>query len=181
MDTVYKLTLESAGLRSEYFLLFLITLLIFILSGNLIGLVPYSFTFTSYFTITLSLSFTIIFTFTIISLQRNGLLFIYSFLPSGTPLLLAPLLLIIETISYIGRSISLGTRLAANLLAGHSLLHIITTNFIQPFILLNNLLILLPFLLLLSLFLMELIIAILQAYVFLLLTINYLSTALHLH
>jgi ATP synthase subunit 6 len=188
------------SLRSEYYLIKLYSLLIFILTGNLIGLIPYTFTVTSYFTITISLSLAIIATFTIICILRNGILLINSFIPTGTPLTLAPLLLIIETLSYSGRSISLGTRLAANILAGHSLLHIITSfthilfninyiNYIQLYytftltivIVIQQLLYVLPLLLLITLLLMELIIAVLQGYVFLLLTIYYLSNALILH
>lgn len=128
IDTIIdSITGAYISLRSEYYLIILLSLFIFILTGNVIGLIPYTFTVTSYFTITISLSLAIIATFTFISILRNGILqVINSFIPTGTPLTLAPLLLIIETLSYTGRSISLGTRLAANILAGHSLLHIIT-------------------------------------------------------
>lgn len=127
LDTIIdSISGANISLRSEFYLIKLISVFIFIVSANLIGLIPYTFTVTSYFTITLFLSLAFIATFTIISLLRNGILFISSFIPTGTPLALAPLLLIIETLSYTGRSISLGTRLAANILAGHSLLHIIT-------------------------------------------------------
>jgi len=176
---------KGAGLRSEFFQIKLISLLIFILSANLIGVIPYSFTVTTHFSITLSFSIAIIASFTIISIIRNGILFLNSFIPSGTPLVLAPLLLIIETISYTARSISLGTRLAANLLAGHTLLHIISGFIVKLIYFVGTVnalvLLLMPLLLLLALFIMELIIAVLQGYVFLLLTINYLSNALHLH
>ena len=127
IDTIIdSITGAIISLRSEFYLIILYSLFILILTSNVIGLIPYTFTVTSYFTITISLSLAIIATFTIISILRNGKLFINSFIPTGTPLTLAPLLLIIETLSYTGRSISLGTRLAANILAGHSLLHIIT-------------------------------------------------------
>src|ERR1700753_3294958 len=101
-------------------------LFVFILINNLIGLVPYSFASTSHFILTFSLSFTIVLGATILGFQRHGLKFFSLFVPSGCPLALLPLLVLIEFISYLSRNVSLGLRLGANILAGHMLLNILS-------------------------------------------------------
>src|SRR5881275_2315681 len=104
---------------------FIYGLFIFILVNNLIGLVPYSFASTSHFILTFSISFTVVLGATILGFQRHGLKFFSLFVPSGCPLALLPLLVLIEFISYLSRNISLGLRLAANILSGHMLLNIL--------------------------------------------------------
>jgi len=98
----------------------------FILINNLIGLVPYSFASTSHFVLTFSLSFTVVLGATILGFQVHGLKFFSLFVPAGCPLGLVPLLVLIEFISYLARNVSLGLRLAANILAGHMLLNILS-------------------------------------------------------
>src|SRR6059058_5925498 len=100
-------------------------LFIFILVNNLIGLVPYSFASTAHFILTFSISFTVVLGATILGFQKHGLKFFSLFVPSGCPLGLLPLLVLIEFISYLSRNISLGLRLAANILSGHMLLSIL--------------------------------------------------------
>ena len=91
------------------------TLFIFILVNNLIGMVPYSFASTSHFILTFALSFTVVLGATILGFQKHGLKFFSLLVPAGCPLALLPLLVLIETISYLARNISLGLRLAANI------------------------------------------------------------------
>ena len=100
-------------------------LFVFILVNNLIGMVPYSFASTSHFILTFSLSFTVVLGATILGFQKHGLKFFSLFVPSGCPLGLLPLLVLIEFISYLSRNVSLGLRLAANILSGHMLLNIL--------------------------------------------------------
>src|ERR1700736_6001351 len=104
---------------------FIYTLFIFILINNLIGMIPYSFASTSHFIFTFALSFTVVLGATILGFQKHGLEFFSLLVPAGCPLGLLPLLVLIEFISYLARNISLGLRLAANILSGHMLLNIL--------------------------------------------------------
>jgi F-type H+-transporting ATPase subunit a len=90
------------------------------------GMVPYSFASTSHFLLTFALSFTIVLGATILGFQKHGLKFFSLFVPAGCPLGLLPLLVLIEFISYLARNVSLGLRLAANILSGHMLLNILS-------------------------------------------------------
>ena len=101
-------------------------LFIFILINNLIGMIPYSFASTSHFILALSLSFTVVLGATVLGFKEHGLKFFSLFVPAGCPLGLLPLLVLIEFISYLARNVSLGLRLAANILSGHMLLNILS-------------------------------------------------------
>ena len=105
---------------------FMYVLFVFILVNNLIGMVPYSFASTSHFILTFSLSFTVVLGATILGLSKHGFKFFSLFVPAGCPLALLPLLVVIEFISYLARNVSLGLRLAANILSGHMLLNILS-------------------------------------------------------
>src|ERR1700756_2978285 len=159
------------------------TLFIFILINNLIGMVPYSFASTSHFVLTFSLSFTIVLGATILGFQKHGLEFFSLLVPAGCPIALLPLLVIIEFISYLARNISLGLRLAANILSGHMLLHILAgftynimmSGFIYFF------LGLMPLLFIVAFSGLEIGIAFIQAQVFVVLSSSYIKDALDLH
>lgn len=159
------------------------TLFVFILINNLIGMVPYSFASTSHFVLTFSLSFTLVLGATFLGLNKHGLEFFSLFVPAGTPLALLPLLVIIEFISYLARNISLGLRLAANVLSGHLLLailsgftyNIMTSGFI--FFLLGFF----PLAFIIAFSGLELAIAFIQAQVFVILSCSYVKDALELH
>src|SRR6201990_289662 len=158
-------------------------LFMFILVNNLIGLVPYSFASTSHFILTFSLSFTIVLGATILGFQRHGLKFFSLFVPSGCPLALLPLLVLIEFISYLSRNVSLGLRLAANILSGHMLLNILagfTYNIMSSGILFFFLG-LLPLAFIIAFSGLELAIAFIQAQVFVVLSCSYIKDALDLH
>ena len=114
----------NAGKGQIYFP-FIYTLFIFVLINNLIGMVPYSFASTSHFVLTFAISFTIVLGSTILGFLKHKLEFFSLLVPAGCPLALLPLLVLIELISYLARNISLGLRLAANILSGHMLLNIL--------------------------------------------------------
>ncbi len=169
--------------RGQIYFPFIYTLFIFILINNLIGMVPYSFASTSHFILTFSLSFTVVLGATILGLQKHRLEFFSLFVPAGCPLGLLPLLVLIEFISYLARNISLGLRLAANVVAGHLLLNIlsgftyniITSGFI--FLLVG----LVPLAFIIAFSGLELGIAFIQAQVFVVLSSSYIKDALDLH
>src|SRR5246500_3890093 len=158
-------------------------LFIFILVNNLIGLVPYSFASTSHFVLTFSMSFTIVLGATILGFQKHGLKFFSLFVPSGCPLALLPLLVLIELISYLSRNVSLGLRLAANVLSGHMLLNILggfTYNIMTSGIV-YFFLGLMPLLFIVAFSGLEIGIAFIQAQVFVVLSSSYIKDALDLH
>jgi F-type H+-transporting ATPase subunit a len=159
------------------------SLFIYILINNLVGMVPYSFAPTSHFILTFSISFTIVIGATIGGFQNHALKFFSILVPSGCPLGLLPLLVFIEFISYLSRNISLGLRLAANILSGHMLLNILSgfTYNIMTSGLIAFFLGLLPLAFILAFSGLELAIAFIQAQVFIVLTSAYIKDALDLH
>lgn len=168
---------------SEKYLPFASVLFMFILTNNLIGMVPYSFTTTSHITLTFFLSFSIFVAMNIIGFQRHGVEFFSLFLPANTGFFLALLLVPIELISYIAKPISLGVRLFINLMAGHSLLKVIV-GFSWNMLLIENLkaiVFVVPLLILVLLMGLELGVAVIQAYVFITLTAIYLNDSEALH
>jgi len=169
--------------KGQVYFPFMYVLFIFILVNNLIGMVPYSFASTSHFVLTFSLSFTVVLGATILGLSKHGLEFFSLFVPAGCPLGLLPLLVLIEFISYLARNVSLGLRLAANILSGHMLLNILsgftynimTSGFIFFF------LGFFPLAFIIAFSGLELGIAFIQAQVFVVLSCSYIKDALDLH
>jgi len=169
--------------KGQLYFPFIYGLFMFILINNLIGMVPYSFASTSHFILTFALSFTIVLGATILGFREHGLKFFSLFVPAGCPLALLPLLVIIEFISYLARNVSLGLRLAANILSGHMLLNILSgftynimnSGFIYFF------LALLPLAFIIAFSGLELAIAFIQAQVFVVLSCSYIKDALDLH
>jgi F-type H+-transporting ATPase subunit a len=146
-------------------------------------MVPYSFASTSHFILTFSLSFTVVLGATLLGFQKHGLVFFSLFVPAGCPLGLLPLLVLIEFISYLARNVSLGLRLAANILSGHMLLNILsgfTYNIMTSgffFFFLG----ILPLIFIMAFSGLELGIAFIQAQVFVVLSSSYIKDALELH
>lgn len=182
--TVHSIVINQInGIKGQAYFPFIFGLFIFILANNLIGMVPYSFASTSHFILTFSISFTVVLGATILGFQRHGLKFFSLFVPSGCPLGLLPLLVLIEFISYLARNISLGLRLAANILSGHMLLNILsgfaynimTSSFILFFVGL------IPLAFIIAFSGLELGIAFIQAQVFVVLTCSYIKDGLDLH
>ena len=176
-------TMVKEQLGKEIYLPFIYSLFIFILIANLVGNIPYSYTITTSIIVTIGLSFTILTGVTILALSLHNLKFFSYFVPSGTPLALVPLLVLIEVVSYLARAFSLGIRLFANMAAGHSLLKILSTFLYQMFSagIIASILTLIPFSIFLALCGLELAVSVIQAYVFTLLTISYLKDAIYLH
>jgi len=172
-----------SGKKAQLFFPLIFTIFFFISSMNLIGLIPYSYTVTSHFIVTFSISFFIFIGMNIICVKTHGLKFFSLFLPSGTSVILAFLLVPVELISYIFKPLSLAIRLFCNMMAGHTLLKVFagfawslsgTTGvlFLMHYV---------PLLILIPLFGLELGVALIQAFVFSLLTCIYLNDALNLH
>ncbi|XP_065860357.1 ATP synthase subunit a [Euphorbia lathyris] len=173
----------SGNVKQKFFPCILVTFL-FLLFCNLQGMIPYSFTVTSHFLITLGLSFSLFIGITLIGFQKNGLHFLSFLLPAGVPLPLAPFLVLLELISYCFRALSLGIRLFANMMAGHSLVKILS-GFAWTMLCMNDLFYFIgdlgPLFIVLALTGLELGVAILQAYVFTILICIYLNDAINLH
>ena len=179
-DSVYSLSINLLGIRFEIQFVVIYILMNIIIIYNLIGMSPYAFTVTSHYSFTIGMSLTIIIVCTILGIIRNKLNFLSLFLPSGTPIALVPLLVVIETISYLARALSLGLRLGANLFSGHSLM-LILSGFTTYFVVSMPIISTLPLAFIFILYTMEFAIAILQAYVFVLLTLSYINDAIYLH
>lgn len=181
-ETVAQLVFDNLNEEGEKYFPFIAVLFTFILFNNLIGLVPYSFTITSHLIVTFALSFPIFIGVMLICVQRHKINMLSIFLPSNTPIGLGLLLVPIELISYIFKPISLGVRLFANLMAGHTLLKVIV-GFAWSMLLLEDLLSILhiiPLLVLVILMGLELGVAMIQAYVFTVLTCIYLNDSINL-
>jgi F-type H+-transporting ATPase subunit a len=180
---VHNLVNSQLGAARSVFFPAIYSLFLFILFTNLLGLIPYSFCATAHLALTLGLSSTIVLGVTLLGLKLHGLHFLSLFVPGGTPLALVPLIVLIESVSYVARAFSLGVRLCANMLAGHILLHLFAT-FTWKFItgsLLGLLMAPLPLLFITLLYGLEIGVAFIQAYVFVLLTLSYLNDAISLH
>ena len=173
---------SSAGAEGMKFFPFVFTLFMFVLTLNMIGLVPYSFTVTSHIIVTAALALTVFFTVLIYGLVRHGLHFFNLFVPKGVPIYILPLIVAIEILSFVSRPVSHSVRLFANMLAGH-----ITLQVFASFIILLGTGLgvvgwiggVLPFLMVVMLFALETLVAFLQAYVFAILTCIYLNDAIH--
>mgnify|MGYP002716611643 CR=1 FL=1 len=182
--TVHSIVINQINSKNgQIYFPFIYALFLFILINNLIGMVPYSFASTSHFILTFSFSFTIVLGATILGFQKHGLEFFSLFVPAGCPLGLLPLLVLIEFISYLARNVSLGLRLAANILSGHMLLNILSgfTYNIMTSGFLFFFLGLFPLAFIIAFSGLELGIAFIQAQVFVVLSCSYIKDALDLH
>lgn len=167
---------ETIGNEGRRYFPIIFTLFMFILVGNMLGMVPYSFTFTSHIVVTFVMASIVFIGVTVLGLVRHGMHFFSFFVPPGSPIFMWPLLIPIEIISYLSRPISLSVRLFANMLAGHTLLKVIA-----GFIVSLSVFGILPLALVVALTGLEILIAFLQAYVFTILTCLYIKDAIELH
>ena len=174
---------EQIGSLSEIYFPFIYSIFFFILIGNLISNVPYSFAVNASAIATLGLSITIFIGVTILSLSLHGIKFFSYFVPNGTPLPLVPLLVLIELVSYFARAVSLGVRLFANIFAGHSLLKILSTFLYKLFStsLFVFILTLIPFAIFIGIIGLEFMVSFIQSFVLTLLVCSYLKDAIELH
>ncbi len=168
--------LETAGTKAKAFLPFIFTLFTFILTLNLLGMLPYGFTVTSQIVVNFAIAIIIFFIVIIVGFVKHGLHFLSFFLPEGTPKVLAPLIIIIELLSFLARPITLTMRLGGNMLAGHVLLKVLAS-----FVIMMGIwgFFPIPFIMIMSGF--EIFVAVLQAYIFTILTCVYLNDAINLH
>lgn len=168
---------ENAGHAGQKYFSFIFTLFLFILFVNFVGLVPTSFAPTSHIIVTFGMGAFTFLGITIIGIINQGPIgFFKHFVPEGLPIFIIPLMLVIELVSYLSRPFSLGIRLAANIAAGHTLMHVMAT-FVAPLALFG----IAPIAFLVFMNGLEFFVAVLQAYVFTLLSCMYLSEALADH
>ncbi len=181
--TVHGFVRDQIGEKNEVFLPFIYALFILLLIGNLNGNIPYGFAVTSSAIITICLSIIVFIGVTIIGISKHGVHFASFFLPAGTPLVLVPILVLIELISYIARAFSLGLRALANVLAGHILLTILAGFMFTLFTssILIAVVTLIPFAIFVALIGLEIGVMVIKAYVFTVLTSSYIKDAIDLH
>lgn len=173
---IANLLKDTVGTEGRPYFPFVFTVFMFVLVGNLLGMVPYGFTFTSHIIVTFTMAMVVFVGVTVIALIKHKLRFFTFFMPPGVPLIMAPLLVPIEIISYLSRPLSLSVRLFANMLAGHTLLKVFA-----GFVVTLGLFGVFPLAFVIALTALEIVIAMLQAFVFTILTCLYLNDALHLH
>ena len=174
---VAKMINDTAGSNAKSFFPFIFTLFMFVLFANMVGMLPYSFTVTSHIIVTFVLAAIVFIGVTILGFIKHGFKYLEIFVPKGVPIILLPLIVIIEIISYLSRPVSLSVRLFANMMAGHTMLKVFG-GFVISLGLLGGWL---PLGFSVALTGLEILVAILQAYVFAILTCIYLNDALNLH
>ena len=174
---VAKMISDTAGANAKPFFPFIFTLFMFVLFCNMVGMLPYSFTVTSHIIVTFVLAAAIFIGVTVIGFIKHGIKYLELFVPKGVPVVLLPLIIIIEVISYLSRPVSLSVRLFANMMAGHTMLKVFG-GFVISLGLLGGWL---PLGFSVALTGLEILVAFLQAYVFAILTCIYLNDALNLH
>jgi F-type H+-transporting ATPase subunit a len=175
-EFVANMIRDNVGSEGRKYFPFIFSLFMFVLFGNLLGLVPYSFTYTSHIIVNFGLAATVFIGVTIIGFSRHGTHYLRMFFPHGAPILTAPILIPIELISYLSRPFSLAVRLFANMTVGHIMLKVM-----GGFVVALGVLGVLPFAFLGAITVLEFGIALLQAYVFTILCCIYLNDAIHMH
>ena len=174
---IAKMISDTAGSKAKPYFPFIFSLFMFVLFCNMFGMLPYSFTVTSHIIVTMLLAIFIFIAVTIIGFLKHGFGYLKLFVPSGVPVILLPLITVIEIISYLSRPLSLSVRLFANMLAGHTMLKVFG-GFVVSLGILGGWL---PLGFSVALTGLEILVAFLQAYVFAILTCIYLNDALNLH
>jgi F-type H+-transporting ATPase subunit a len=176
-EFVANMIRDNVGTAGQKYFPFIFTLFMFILFLNMIGMIPYTFTVTSHIIITFALAMVVFLGVTVIGFVRHGIGFLKFFVPSGVPVALLPLLVVIELISYLTRPVSLSVRLFANMMAGHTMLKVFA-GFVMGLGILGGWA---PLGFMVAFTALEVLVAFLQAYVFAILTCIYLNDALHMH
>lgn len=170
---VYKMVEDVAGKDAVGFFPYIMTLFMFIVFANFLGLIPGSFTTTSHFAVTVVLALLVFITVTVVGFVKNGAAFLGLFWVSSAPLPLRPILAIIEVISYFVRPVSHSIRLAGNLMAGHAVIKVFAgfaaIAAVSPLAILG----------VTAMYGLEILVSFIQAYVFTILTCVYLKDALH--
>jgi len=175
-EFIANMVSDNIGDKGRKFFPLIFTLFTFLLFGNMLGMLPYSFTFTSHIIVTFVLAMFVFLLVTLLGIFIHGFKFFGLFVPKGVPMIMLPLMIPIEIISYLSRPISLSVRLFANMMAGHTMLKIFA-GFIVPLGIFG----IAPLMVDVALTALEVLIAFLQAYVFTILTCLYLNEAINLH
>jgi F-type H+-transporting ATPase subunit a len=176
-EFVANMVRKNAGKAGMQFFPFIFTLFTFILALNMLGMVPYTFTSTSHIVVTFALALTVFLGVTVVGFVKHGVGYLKLFVPSGVPMVLLPLLVVIEVISYLTRPISLSVRLFANMMAGHTMLKVFGS-FVVGLGVMGGWA---PLTFMVAITGLEVLVAFLQAFVFAILSCIYLNDALHLH
>ena len=174
---ISKMISDTAGKKAKPYFPFIFSLFIFVLFCNMVGMLPYSFTVTSHIIVTLAFAMFIFIGVTILGFVIHGFKYLKIFVPSGVPVVLLPIIMVIEIISYLSRPVSLSVRLFANMMAGHTMLKVFGGFVISLGLVAGWL----PLTFSVALTGLEILVAFLQAYVFAILTCIYLNDALNLH
>ena len=175
-EFVRNMVRDSCGEAGLKYFPYIFTLFLFILGCNLLGMIPYSFTVTSHFAITVFLALAVFITVTVIGFMRHGVGFLGLFWPMDAPAFMRPILAVIEVISYFVRPVSHSIRLGANMMAGHAVLKVF-----GGFVAALGVFGVLPIAAIVGVTALEFLVAVIQAYVFAILTCVYLHDALHMH
>ncbi len=176
-EFVANMMRDILGDSGRAFFPFVFTLFMFILAANMLGMLPYSFTVTSHIIVTFGLAATVFIGATVVGFIKHGAGYLKLFVPSGVPAVLLPLLVVIETISYFTRPISLSVRLFANMMAGHTMLKVFA-GFVVAMGVIGGWI---PLAFMVALTGLEILVAFLQAYVFAVLSCIYLNDAINMH
>jgi F-type H+-transporting ATPase subunit a len=176
-EFIAKMVGDNVGGEGKKYFPFILTLFLFVLGCNTVGLIPYSFTPTSHIIVTFAMAIFVFVGVTIIAFAKHGLHFLQFFAPKGVPLVLMFILVPIELISYLIRPLTLSIRLFANMLAGHIMLKVFAGFVIMLGIFFGWA----PLLFTSVFYALEVLVACLQAYVFAILACLYLNDALHMH
>jgi F-type H+-transporting ATPase subunit a len=175
-EFVSSMVRDNVGKAGMKYFPFIFTLFLFVFFGNMLGMLPYSFTFTSHILVTAALAVFIFIAVTIIGFARHGLHYLRMFFPHGAPLATAVILVPIELISYLSRPFSLSVRLFANMTVGHIMLKVLA-----GFVVAMGAFGVIPFIVVGGITVLEFFIAALQAYVFTILSCIYLNDAINMH
>lgn len=173
---IYKMVEDVSGKEGVKYFPYIMTLFLFIVFANLLGLLPLSFTTTSHAAVTATMALMVFFFVTILGVVKNGLGFLSLFWISSAPLVLRPILAIIEIISYFVRPVSHSIRLAGNMMAGHAVIKVFA-----GFAGVLGVGAIAPIFAITAVYALELLVAFIQAYVFVILACVYLRDALHPH
>lgn len=173
---------DNLGEEGRKFFPFVFSLFMFLLLGNTISLIPFSYSFTAQFVVTAALALFVFVMVTVVAFVKHRLHFFSFFFPEGTPLIMAPLIIPIEIVSYLSRPLTLALRLFANMLAEHTLMlvfagfaaSLLVSAFFRYFFFI-------PVLIDVAIYALEVIVFSLQAYIFAILTVLYLRDAIHMH
>lgn len=183
-STISNMVDGVAGEKARPFFPFIFTLFMFILMGNMLGMVPGGFTITSHIIVTFALAALVFLVVTLTGFIKHGLHFFHLFVPKGTPMLLVPVMFVLELFSFCVRPFSLAVRLFANMLAGHILLKVFAGMIVMLIGAMGTYgyaLGVLPLALNIFMIGFEFFVALLQAYIFAILSSLYLRDALEMH